>query len=178
MDLAALSLTRLTAAADPAAIDEALAHGPNINAPMDPATVARAVGLARYADWLARKGTPLEQALTGAMLTRYSSAPDADRAALDAAYADAIGVEASLVVGADGRPTGLVAAAKAAGLPVHVWTLRKENAFLPPALRKGATEAATGDFAAAWTLLAAAGVEGVFTDDPALAVPLRRSALP
>ena len=67
---------------------------------------------------------------------------------------------------------------KAAGLPVHAWTLRKENAFLPPALRKGSAEAATGDFAAAWTLLAAAGVEGVFTDDPALAVPLRRSALP
>ena len=31
-----------------------------------------------------------------------------------------------------------------------------------------AAEAATGDFAAAWTLLAAAGVEGVFTDDPAV----------
>ena len=29
---------------------EALAYGPNINAPMDPATNARAVGLARYAD--------------------------------------------------------------------------------------------------------------------------------
>lgn len=95
-----------------------------------------------------------------------------------AAYADAIGAEASLVVGADGRPTRLVAAAKAARLPVHAWTLRKENAFLPPALRKGTAEAAAGDFAAAWALLAAAGVEGVFTDDPALAVPLRRSALP
>ena len=40
---------------------------------MDPATKARAVGLARYANWLARKGTPAEQALTAAMLKRYSS---------------------------------------------------------------------------------------------------------
>lgn len=69
---------------------EALAHGPNINAPMDPAANARAVGLARYADWLARKATPAEQALTAAMTTRYSAEPNADRPALDAAYADAM----------------------------------------------------------------------------------------
>ncbi|KKW91619.1 tetratricopeptide repeat protein [Sphingobium chungbukense] len=69
---------------------EALAHGPNINAPMDPATNARAVGLARYAEWLARKATPAEQVLTAAMMKRYSADPNVDRAALDAAYADAM----------------------------------------------------------------------------------------
>jgi tetratricopeptide (TPR) repeat protein len=69
---------------------EAMAHGPNINAPMDPATNARAVGLARYANWLARNASLQEKALTAAMLTRYSPEPDADRAALDAAYADAM----------------------------------------------------------------------------------------
>ncbi len=95
-----------------------------------------------------------------------------------AEYADAIGPSAALVIDAQGRPTGLVAAANAAGLKVHAWTLRKENAFLPPALRKGAGDAATGDFAAAWGLLAAAGVDGVFTDDPALAAELARSAQP
>jgi glycerophosphoryl diester phosphodiesterase len=93
-------------------------------------------------------------------------------------YADAIGASASLVVAPDGQPTGLVAAARAAGLPVHAWTLRKENAFLPPALRKGAAESAPGDYAAAWAALAAAGVEAIFTDDPALAAGLRRSARP
>jgi tetratricopeptide (TPR) repeat protein len=74
---------------------EALAHGPNINAPMDPSTNARAVGLARYADWLAREATPAERALTAAMLTRYSEEPGADRASLDAAYADAMLAAAS-----------------------------------------------------------------------------------
>jgi tetratricopeptide (TPR) repeat protein len=69
---------------------EAFAHGPNINAPMDPATNARAVAVARYADWLARNGPPVERALTGAMVKRYSLDPAADRAALDAAFADAM----------------------------------------------------------------------------------------
>ena len=69
---------------------EAFAHGPNINAPMDPDVNARTVGLTRYAAWLARKGTPEEQALTAAMLKRYSPDAKADRAALDAAYADAM----------------------------------------------------------------------------------------
>jgi tetratricopeptide (TPR) repeat protein len=69
---------------------EAFAHGPNINAPMDAATNARAVGAATYADWLARKGTPAERVLTAAMTKRYSLDPKADRAALDATFADAM----------------------------------------------------------------------------------------
>jgi tetratricopeptide (TPR) repeat protein len=69
---------------------EAFAHGPNINAPMDPSANARAVGLARYANWLARKGTPEERSLTAAMVKRYSPEANADRATLDAAYADAM----------------------------------------------------------------------------------------
>ncbi|MFB9047269.1 hypothetical protein ACFFV8_00865 [Sphingobium indicum] len=69
---------------------EALVHGPNINAPMNPATNARAIGLARYARWLAHNGSPAEQLLTAAMIKRYSADPNADRAELDAAYADAM----------------------------------------------------------------------------------------
>ncbi len=69
---------------------EAFAYGPNINAPMDPAANARAVGLTRYANWLARKATPEERTLTAAMLKRYSPDANADRGALDVAYADAM----------------------------------------------------------------------------------------
>jgi tetratricopeptide (TPR) repeat protein len=57
---------------------------------MDPAANARAVDLARHADWLARKATAPERALTAAMLKRYSPDANADRGALDAAYADAM----------------------------------------------------------------------------------------
>ena len=74
---------------------EAFAHGPNINAPMDPATNARAVGAAVYANWLARAATPVERALTAAMVKRYSLDPKTDRAALDAAFADAMLAEAA-----------------------------------------------------------------------------------
>jgi glycerophosphoryl diester phosphodiesterase len=95
-----------------------------------------------------------------------------------ATYADAVGAEASLVLDREGRSTGVVETARSAGLPVHAWTLRKENAFLPPALRRGSGEGGSGDYAAAWALLAATGVEGVFTDDPALAAPLKRSVRP
>ena len=69
---------------------EAFAHGPNINAPMDPAVNARAVGLTTYANWLARKATPAEQAVIEATMRRYSFDPKADRAALDQGYADAM----------------------------------------------------------------------------------------
>lgn len=90
-----------------------------------------------------------------------------------AEYADGIGAELSLILRSDGSPTGLVAAAHDAGLQVHAWTLRRENAFLPPALRRGDDPAAPGDYAALWRLLVAAGVDGVFTDHPAEAVRAR-----
>ena len=85
-----------------------------------------------------------------------------------ASYAAAIGVDARLVIGADGKATTLVADAHAAGLKVHVWTLRRENRYLPLPLRRGTDPAAPGDFATAWRMLKAAGVDGVFTDNPAL----------
>lgn len=86
-----------------------------------------------------------------------------------AAYAQGIGVPLPMIAAPDGAPTSLVAAAKAAGLTVHAWTLRKENAFLPPALQNPGGPSATGKYADALTALARAGVAGVFTDDPALA---------
>lgn len=69
---------------------EAVAHGPNINAPMDPAARAPALAALRKARAVKGKAPPLERALIDAAGTRYSRDPDADRAALDAAYADAM----------------------------------------------------------------------------------------
>jgi tetratricopeptide (TPR) repeat protein len=69
---------------------EALALGPNINAPMDGRD--REAALAALERALALKGgaSPLEQALIDALATRYSADEGADRAALDAAYAEAM----------------------------------------------------------------------------------------
>lgn len=98
-----------------------------------------------------------------------------------AAYADGLGPHQSLVIprAEDLLPaTALVKNAHAAGLQVHPWTVRAENYFLPPALRRG--DAARPDYLAQpgaveplLKALYAAGVDGVFSDFPALAVAAR-----
>lgn len=84
-----------------------------------------------------------------------------------ATYADAVGVATPMVLSADGTPTGLVSTAQDAGLGVHVWTLRRENAFLPPALQSGTRMDAPGNLDALYLQLRASGVDGIFTDNPA-----------
>jgi tetratricopeptide (TPR) repeat protein len=69
---------------------EALANGPNINAGMDDAGNRAALAALERARVLAPQSPPLVQALVAAQAARYSAAPGADRAALDAAYADAM----------------------------------------------------------------------------------------
>ena len=86
--------------------------------------------------------------------------------ALEALAADAIGPDWHLVLDDALRPTPFVARAHAAGLAVHVWTVRPENVFLPPALRRGADPAAHGDLGGFVRVLVKAGVDGVFADAP------------
>ncbi|RXZ64959.1 glycerophosphodiester phosphodiesterase [Pelagerythrobacter rhizovicinus] len=107
---------------------------------------------------------------------RYGAMVTMDGAARIADYADAIGADIRLLLEEDGTPSGLVTAAHAAGLKVHAWTLRKENAFLPPPLRHGESEGGRGCPEKLWTLLVRAGVDGVFTDDPAIAVAARQGS--
>lgn len=69
---------------------EALALGPNINAPMDDRDHRTALAAMDRGLALRAHAPPFEQALIDAMSRRYSRDPKADRAALDAAYADAM----------------------------------------------------------------------------------------
>lgn len=69
---------------------EALVLGPNINMPMDPQANAPAVAASNKAIALKKRASAREQALIDALATRYSADPNADRAKLDAAYADAM----------------------------------------------------------------------------------------
>ncbi|HWK36272.1 hypothetical protein, partial [Sphingomonas sp.] len=69
---------------------EAVALGPNINAPMDDRDRPAAMAAIARARALRPGATPLEQALIDAVARRYSVDPAADRAALDDAYADAM----------------------------------------------------------------------------------------
>ncbi|MES5813841.1 tetratricopeptide repeat protein [Pseudoxanthomonas sp. Soil82] len=73
---------------------EALVLGPNINAPMPPEAVAPALAALARAVELAPAAPARDRALIAALQKRYSADPGADRAALDAAFADAMGVVA------------------------------------------------------------------------------------
>jgi glycerophosphoryl diester phosphodiesterase len=95
-----------------------------------------------------------------------------------ARYADAIGPNKELVVSrldddSAGVDTGLARRASATGLGVHVWTLRAENHFLPTNLRSSSDPAARGDAATELRALFAAGITGVFADQPDIAVAAR-----
>ena len=68
---------------------EALALGPNINAPMDPANEPKALEAIQKAIALKSKASPREQALIDALAKRYSGRAE-DRKARDVAYADAM----------------------------------------------------------------------------------------
>jgi tetratricopeptide (TPR) repeat protein len=69
---------------------EALVQGPNINAPMEAKALAPTLDALSRAQALAGHATPLDRALIAALAARYSANPKADRAAMDAAYADAM----------------------------------------------------------------------------------------
>lgn len=107
--------------------------------------------------------------LTGARLVMLVSNPATVTAAKLAemkAYADGVGAEKRLVipVDKDGKtqtPTTLIADAHAAGLFVHIWTLRKEAQFLPASY--------AGDMAAEVRQFVSLGVDGMFTDFPDVA---------
>ena len=87
---------------------EAVAHGPNINAPMDEEANREALTAVARAAALQATATPTEQALIAAIGKRYSADAKADRAGLDAAYADAM--LAAAAVNPDNDGVALLAA--------------------------------------------------------------------
>jgi glycerophosphoryl diester phosphodiesterase len=84
-----------------------------------------------------------------------------------AEYADCIGIAKTLATPAS------VAEAHAQGLKVHVWTFRAENEFLPDDLRIGQSPAAHGDLRSEIARYLALGIDGFFTDFPAIGVAVR-----
>jgi glycerophosphoryl diester phosphodiesterase len=77
-------------------------------------------------------------------------------------------------VSADGV-TDLVERAHAAGLTVFCWTLRAENKFLPKPLRHGLSDDEFGDWRREFDVILRSGVDGVFADQPDLAIEARNA---
>lgn len=97
---------------------------------------------------------------------RYADLMTADGLRTIADYADAIGPDKHALL----AQPALIGDAHAAGLLVHPYTFRPENAFLPAALRgpgSDATRHPDGLLAELRGMLEA-GIDGLFIDDPAL----------
>lgn len=99
-------------------------------------------------------------------------APPADQQAWDEvrARAEVVGPSLDLALGGAGAlsPDALHEDARRRDLAVWSWTFRAENAFLPPALRRGSSPADHGDLR---TLVAEAGrrrIAGLICDQPEL----------
>lgn len=108
---------------------------------------------------------------------RYKDMVSASGMKAMAAYANGVGPDWSMVIptvdGGLGPATALVGDAHAAGLAVHPWTVRAENVFLPPKLRSGTDPMVHGNVDAVYHALYAAGIDGLFSDFPGLAVKAR-----
>ncbi|GEO96854.1 hypothetical protein KTU01_29770 [Kocuria turfanensis] len=92
-----------------------------------------------------------------------------------ASYADVLGACKDLMIpreadGTLGEPTAVIADAHAAGLEVHGWTFRAENTFLPAEYRSSADPAEHGDLIGEIRTFLEAGMDGLFSDHPDLAV--------
>jgi glycerophosphoryl diester phosphodiesterase len=98
-----------------------------------------------------------------------------------AEYADVLGPDKAQILprAADGTTstaTSLVTDAHAAGLQVVPYTVRAENAFLPAQHRRGTDPEDFGDVLAELRDLYATGIDGIFVDQPDLAVLVRDDA--
>lgn len=91
-----------------------------------------------------------------------------------AKYADVVAPPTRSIIplqkdGRLGEPTPFVADAHAAGLLVHIWTFRPENMFLAADFKNGASgERNPEGSVAEMKRYIAAGIDGFFSDDPAL----------
>lgn len=93
-------------------------------------------------------------------------------------YASAVGVRRRAVLPRDvrdrvGPPSGFVERAHRRGLDVLVWTHRAENKHLPANLRVGDDDHAHGDAVTEARMFFDAGIDGLITDFPEIALAAR-----
>jgi len=133
---------------------------------------------ARFVFLVEAEGVPADQvASLGADARTYASYLTVDGMTALAASVDGISVDKHILQATDasGAPVGaeIVARSHAAGLMVYCWTLRAENTFLAKNRWHGASASSFGDWMAEFLELMRLGIDGVFTDQPDLAIEAR-----
>ena len=138
---------------------------------------------ARYLFLVESEGCPADQvAKRGADARTYASYLTVDGLTALAGSVDGISVDKHILQATDASGSAvsraavgaeLVTRAHAAGLTVFCWTLRAENRFLAKRLRHGASARLFGDWRSEFLELMGMGVDGVFTDQPDLAIEAR-----
>jgi glycerophosphoryl diester phosphodiesterase len=121
---------------------------------------------------LAASGKPWDFVVSGDPRTYADLARPAGLAEIRG-YADGVGANTALMIpltaaGTLGTPTRFVGDAHAAGLVVHGWTFRAENAFLPNEFDVGSDPAGFGRLDGQIKAFLQLGMDGFFTDHPAL----------
>lgn len=98
----------------------------------------------------------------------YAQMVTPDGLAEIAEYADGIGVDLRLAFEGSDQAARKLGNAHDHGLLVHVWTVRRENAFLPVEYRRRGGPADSGCAEVLIAMLQRIGIDGVFTDNPSL----------
>jgi glycerophosphoryl diester phosphodiesterase len=124
-------------------------------------------------------GSPADQvAKFGAQARTFADyLTDAGLARL-AAKVDGVSVDKQLLFTTDAGEsvtgtTDLISRARDTGLETYAWTLRAENRFLAKNFRRGVRKRDLGDWRMEYDLIMRTGVDGVFADQPDLALQAR-----
>ncbi|XP_023937691.2 uncharacterized protein LOC112045652 [Bicyclus anynana] len=125
---------------------------------------------------------PADQVLLGADIT-YGNMSTPEGLAEVAKYASAVGPDKSYIIPRNednslGDPTSFVADAHAVGLKVHPYTFRAENTFLPKEFQSdNPLKEARGDLTGELQKFVEAGIDGLFSDQPDIALRFRGPCL-
>jgi glycerophosphoryl diester phosphodiesterase len=122
-------------------------------------------------------GAPYDFVISGDQ-RQYADMVKPEGLAEIARYAGGVGLNKNLIVPRDASgkllaPTSVVRDAHRRGLLVHSWTFRVENTFLPADFRIGTNPNLRGDLQEELKLFYGLGLDGVFSDNPDVAVATR-----
>jgi glycerophosphoryl diester phosphodiesterase len=135
----------------------------------------RARGIAaRYVFLAERQGAPADLvAAHGSTARSYADHLTEKGLARLATEVHGVSVDKRLILTPEGQLSDFVDRAHVAGLLAFTWTLRAENKFLAKPFRVGSVPSAFGNWMGEFSEILSTGIDGVFADQPDLALAAR-----